>query len=47
MTVLYDVAGGVATISLNKPETRNALSDELLEELISAFTQARDDNAVR
>jgi enoyl-CoA hydratase/carnithine racemase len=47
MTVLYDVAGRVATISLNKPETRNALSDDLLEELISAFTQARDDDAVR
>jgi enoyl-CoA hydratase len=47
MTVLYDVAGGVATISLNKPEARNALSDELLEELIAAFEQARDDDAVR
>src|SRR5690349_9942953 len=47
MTVLYDVAGGVATISLNKPEARNALSDELLEELLAAFAQARDDDAVR
>jgi enoyl-CoA hydratase len=47
MTVLYDVADHVATISLNKPETRNALSDELLEELIAAFEQARDDDAVR
>jgi len=45
--VLYDVAGGVATISLNKPESRNALSDELLEELIAAFERARDDDAVR
>ena len=47
MTVLYDVAGGVATISLNKPEARNALSDELLEALIAAFERARDDDAVR
>src|ERR1700754_2352269 len=47
MTVLYDVAGRVATISLNKPESRNALSDELLEELIAAFERARDDEAVR
>ena len=47
MTVLYDAAAGVATISLDKPETRNALSDELLEELIAAFEQARDDDAVR
>jgi 3-hydroxypropionyl-coenzyme A dehydratase len=47
MTVLYDVADGVATISLNKPEARNALSDELLEALIAAFERARDDAAVR
>jgi enoyl-CoA hydratase/carnithine racemase len=47
MTVLYDVAGGVATIALNKPEARNALSDELLEGLIAAFEQARADDAVR
>jgi enoyl-CoA hydratase len=47
MTVLYDVADRVATISLDKPEARNALSDELLEELIAAFEQARADDAVR
>ena len=27
----YEVAGGVATITLDQPDTRNALSDELLE----------------
>jgi enoyl-CoA hydratase len=47
MTVLYDVADRVATISLDKPEARNALSDELLEELLAAFEQARADDAVR
>jgi enoyl-CoA hydratase len=47
MTVLYDVAGGVATIALDRPETRNALSDELLDELIAAFERARGDEAVR
>ncbi len=47
-TLLYDVAGnGVATISLNQPDTRNALSDELLAELTGAFERARDDEAVR
>jgi 3-hydroxypropionyl-coenzyme A dehydratase len=45
-TLLYDVADGVATITLNQPETRNALSNELLAELIAAFESARDDNAV-
>jgi enoyl-CoA hydratase len=46
-TLLYEVADGVATVSLNQPETRNALSDELLAELTAAFEAARDDDAVR
>jgi len=40
-------ATGVATISLDQPETRNALSPELLTELRHALEQARDDDAVR
>jgi enoyl-CoA hydratase len=46
-TVLYEVADGVATISLNQPQTRNALSDELLSELLDALAAARGDQAVR
>jgi len=47
-TLLYDVAGnGVATVTLNQPDTRNALSNEVLGELIAAFEAARDDDAVR
>ena len=47
-TLRYDVAdAGVATIALDQPETRNALSDELLAELIAALEAARDDPAVR
>jgi enoyl-CoA hydratase len=45
--VLYEVADGVATITLDAPETRNALSNELLEELIEALEMARDDEGVR
>jgi enoyl-CoA hydratase/carnithine racemase len=46
--VRYEVAAnGVATITLDHPETRNALSDALLDELIAAFERARDDDAVR
>lgn len=45
--VIYDVAGGVATISLNQPETRNALSDALLDALLDALALARDDEEVR
>jgi enoyl-CoA hydratase len=47
-TLRYDVSDrGVATIALDQPETRNALSDELLAELIAAFERAREDVAVR
>ncbi|MGH2857831.1 MAG: enoyl-CoA hydratase/isomerase family protein, partial [Solirubrobacteraceae bacterium] len=45
--ITYEVAAnGVATIALNEPETRNALSDALLEELVEALVQARDDPEV-
>jgi enoyl-CoA hydratase len=47
-TLRYEVADtGVATISLDQPDTRNALSDELLDDLTAAFEAARDDSAVR
>jgi enoyl-CoA hydratase/carnithine racemase len=46
-TLRYDVEDAVATIALDQPDTRNALSDELLAELTSAFEKARDDDAVR
>ena len=47
-TLRYEVApSGVATITLDQPETRNALSDEVLDELIAAFGAARDDGGVR
>ena len=47
-TVKYEVAvDGVATIALNQPETRNALSPQVLTDLTAALEQARDDEAVR
>jgi enoyl-CoA hydratase len=47
-TLRYEVAdSGVATITLDQPDTRNALSDQLLGELLAAFEAARDDAAVR
>ena len=47
-TVRYEVAAnGVATIALAQAETRNALSDEMLDELLLAFAAAREDPAVR
>ena len=46
-TLRYEVSDGIATVALDQPDTRNALSDELLAELIDAFETARDDDAVR
>jgi enoyl-CoA hydratase len=45
--VRYELADGVATITLNEPATRNALSPELLDGLIGAFTRADDDAEAR
>jgi 3-hydroxypropionyl-coenzyme A dehydratase len=46
-TVRFDVADRIATIALDQPETRNALSDDVLDDLIEAFEMARDDDGVR
>jgi enoyl-CoA hydratase len=45
--LLYEAADGVATVTLNRPEQRNALSAQLLAELVDAIEAARDDEAVR
>ena len=45
--VRYAVVNGVATISLDDPATRNSLSNVMLDGLIAAFEQARDDDEVR
>ena len=47
-TILYEVADdGVATVTLNQPDSRNALSAELLADLLDALAAARDDGRVR
>ncbi|HWY17104.1 MAG TPA: enoyl-CoA hydratase-related protein [Solirubrobacteraceae bacterium] len=45
--VLYELAEGVATITLDEPDTRNALSAELLSGLIEAFQRAEEDPDAR
>lgn len=44
---LYDVAGGVATITLNRPEARNSLSVELVNAVGDHFDAAKADPGVR
>jgi enoyl-CoA hydratase len=45
--LLYEVNDGVATLTLNRPEQRNALSSQLLTELVDAVKRVRDDDDVR
>ncbi|GAB5523249.1 MAG: enoyl-CoA hydratase-related protein [Roseivirga sp.] len=45
--VKYEVNNRVATITLNRPEKRNALSGEMVTELKTAFGQASDDDEVK
>jgi len=44
--VLYEVSGGVATITINRPDVRNALSWQVMTELRDAFEVANDDHDV-
>jgi 2-(1,2-epoxy-1,2-dihydrophenyl)acetyl-CoA isomerase len=46
-TIQYSVENAVALISLNRPERRNALTAELLGELLQAFETVRNDPSVR
>ena len=45
--LLYEVDEGVATVTLNRPDQRNALNGALLAALVDAIKGARDDEAVR
>ena len=45
--LLYEVEDAIATITLNRPDQRNALNGEMLAELVDAFQSVRDDDQVR
>jgi len=45
--VSYEVADGVATVTLDNPEKRNMLSAQMLAELVDAMKAARDSDEVR
>jgi enoyl-CoA hydratase len=44
--LLFDVADGVATITLNRPERHNAMSPELIVRLAEAWARVRDDSSI-
>jgi enoyl-CoA hydratase/carnithine racemase len=45
--VILDRAGPIATVTMNRPERRNALSDAMLTDLAAAFAELRDDVTTR
>lgn len=45
--VLYQVAERIATITINRPEKRNALNPQLIVELTAAFIKATEDDQVK
>ena len=46
-TLLYDVADGVAVVTLNRPEQLNAFTVTMADELVDAFGRAGADDAVK
>jgi len=46
-TLLFEVDGGVATITLNRPRQRNAIGDGMRDELADAYRACDRDDAVR
>ncbi len=45
--ILYDVDDAIATITLNRPDARNAYSSQMAEELVEALDRAELDEQVR
>jgi enoyl-CoA hydratase len=45
--ILYSVTDAVATITINRPEKKNAMGFAMLGEFIEAFRRAGDDDAAR
>jgi len=45
--VLFDVENGVALITLNRPERRNAINQALLKQLYDCIDRARNDSGIK
>ena len=46
-TLLYERADGVATITFDRPESRNALNRAMCEDIVAAASAAADDDDIR
>jgi enoyl-CoA hydratase len=45
--IIYEKSEGVATITLNRPEALNAFSKEVVDEILQALENVRNDESVR
>jgi len=46
-TLIFDVEGGIATITLNRPDRLNAFTSRMMADLIAAFDETDADDAVK
>ena len=44
--IKYEFFEGIAKVTINRPEVRNAFTPKTVAEMIDAFTRARDDQNV-
>ncbi|TLU58723.1 MAG: 1,4-dihydroxy-2-naphthoyl-CoA synthase, partial [Chlorobium sp.] len=44
--ILYHKAEGIAKITINRPEVRNAFRPQTVDEMISALSDARNDQEI-
>jgi 2-(1,2-epoxy-1,2-dihydrophenyl)acetyl-CoA isomerase len=47
MSIEYAVEDGVATVTINRPERKNAITLAMRDEIVRAFQKAQDDDQVR
>ncbi len=44
--ILYEISGGIAKITINRPEVHNAFRPKTVDEMLDAFTEAHHDASV-
>lgn len=44
--ILYEKSSGIARVTINRPQNRNAFTPDTVAELIHAFNDAREDNSI-
>jgi len=44
--ILYDKSEGIARVTINRPDKRNAFRPQTVDEMLTAFQDARDDAAI-